>query len=29
MLLDIVKRNPIPAALTGLGLGWLYLNRPA
>jgi len=25
-LLDMIKRNPWPASLIGLGLGWLYLN---
>nr|CAA9221783.1 hypothetical protein AVDCRST_MAG63-536 [uncultured Armatimonadetes bacterium] len=26
-LMDIVKANPVPATLIGLGLGWLYLNH--
>lgn len=26
-LIDLVQQNPIPAALVGLGLGWLYMNR--
>ena len=26
-ILEIIQRNPIPAALTGLGLAWLYMNR--
>ncbi len=26
-IMEIVKRNPVPAALVGLGLGWLYMNR--
>jgi len=26
-LFDTVKQNPVPAALTGLGLLWLYRNR--
>jgi hypothetical protein len=28
-LLELIKRNPVPAALTGLGLAWLYMNRSA
>jgi len=26
-MLDLVKQNPVPAALVGIGLGWLYMNR--
>jgi len=26
-IMDLIRRNPMPAALVGLGLGWLYLNR--
>jgi ElaB/YqjD/DUF883 family membrane-anchored ribosome-binding protein len=26
-LLGLIQRNPIPAALVGIGLGWLYMNR--
>jgi len=26
-IVDLVMANPIPAALVGLGLGWLYMNR--
>jgi len=26
-IVETVKQNPIPAALVGLGLGWLYMNR--
>jgi len=26
-VLDLIQRNPVPAALVGIGLGWLYLNR--
>lgn len=25
-LIDTVRQNPIPAALVGIGLGWLYMN---
>ncbi len=25
-ILDVIKQNPLPASLIGLGLGWLYLN---
>jgi vacuolar-type H+-ATPase subunit H len=28
-ILETVKANPIPAALTGLGLAWLYMSRPS
>lgn len=24
-----IQQNPIPAALVGLGLGWMFLNRPS
>jgi ElaB/YqjD/DUF883 family membrane-anchored ribosome-binding protein len=26
-ILETIKQNPIPAALTGIGLGYLYMNR--
>lgn len=26
-LVDTIKANPIPAALVGIGLGWLWMNR--
>jgi len=26
-ILETVKRNPIPAAMAGIGLGWLFMNR--
>jgi len=26
MVLETIKQNPIPAALVGIGLGWLYMN---
>jgi len=26
-VVDLIQQNPIPAALVGVGLGWLYLNR--
>lgn len=26
-VIQLVKQNPVPAALVGLGLGWLYMNR--
>jgi len=26
-LVETIKQNPIPAALAGLGLGWLWMNR--
>jgi len=26
-LMDTIKQNPIPAALVGLGLSWLFMNR--
>jgi len=25
--LDLIQQNPIPAALVGIGLGWMYMNR--
>jgi len=28
-LMDTVKANPMPAALVGLGVSWLLLNRPS
>lgn len=28
-LIDLIQRNPVPAALVGIGLGWLYINRSA
>lgn len=28
-LVEIVKANPIPAAMVGLGLAWLAMNRPS
>jgi ElaB/YqjD/DUF883 family membrane-anchored ribosome-binding protein len=28
-LVETVKANPLPAAVVGLGLGWMFLNRPA
>jgi hypothetical protein len=27
-LMETVKANPLPAAVVGLGLGWMFLNRP-
>jgi len=27
-LVETVKANPLPAAVVGLGLGWMFLNRP-
>jgi ElaB/YqjD/DUF883 family membrane-anchored ribosome-binding protein len=27
-MLDTIKANPMPAALVGLGLGWMFVNRP-
>jgi uncharacterized protein YjbJ (UPF0337 family) len=27
-VLETIKANPMPAALVGLGLGWMLLNRP-
>jgi len=26
-IVDLVRQNPVPAALVGIGLGWLYMNR--
>lgn len=26
-VIDLIQRNPVPAALVGVGLGWLYMNR--
>lgn len=26
-LMETIKQNPLPAALVGLGLGWLWMNR--
>jgi len=26
-ILDLIQQNPVPAALVGIGLGWLYMNR--
>jgi len=26
-VIELIRRNPIPAALVGVGLGWLYMNR--
>lgn len=26
-MMDTVRQNPIPAALVGIGLGWLFMNR--
>jgi len=26
-MMDTIRENPIPAALVGLGLGWLFMNR--
>jgi ElaB/YqjD/DUF883 family membrane-anchored ribosome-binding protein len=26
-IIDLIQRNPMPAALVGIGLGWLYMNR--
>jgi vacuolar-type H+-ATPase subunit H len=26
-MLDTIKQNPVPAALAGIGLGWLYMKR--
>ena len=26
-LVELIQRNPVPAALVGIGLGWLYMNR--
>jgi ElaB/YqjD/DUF883 family membrane-anchored ribosome-binding protein len=26
-LVETIKRNPVPAAMAGIGLGWLWMNR--
>ena len=26
-LMDTIRQNPVPAAMVGLGLGWLFMNR--
>ena len=26
-IVDTIKRNPVPAALAGIGIGWLWMNR--
>jgi ElaB/YqjD/DUF883 family membrane-anchored ribosome-binding protein len=26
-IMDLIQQNPVPAALVGIGLGWLYMNR--
>jgi len=26
-IVDMIKQNPVPSALVGVGLGWLYMNR--
>lgn len=26
-IFDTIKRNPLPSAIAGLGLGWLFMNR--
>src|SRR5690349_12218503 len=28
-LIETIKANPMPAALVGLGVGWMLLNRPS
>jgi hypothetical protein len=28
-VMDTIKANPMPAALVGLGVGWMLLNRPS
>jgi hypothetical protein len=28
-LVETIKANPMPAALVGLGLGWMFMNRPS
>jgi len=28
-IVDLIQENPVPAALVGIGLGWLYMNRSA
>jgi hypothetical protein len=27
-VMETIKTNPMPAALVGIGLGWMFLNRP-
>jgi hypothetical protein len=27
-VMETIKANPMPAALVGIGLGWMFLNRP-
>ena len=26
-MMDTIRQNPIPAAMVGIGLGWLFMNR--
>ena len=26
-IVDLIKQNPVPSTLVGVGLGWLYMNR--
>jgi ElaB/YqjD/DUF883 family membrane-anchored ribosome-binding protein/vacuolar-type H+-ATPase subunit H len=26
-IVELIQQNPVPAALVGIGLGWLYMNR--
>jgi ElaB/YqjD/DUF883 family membrane-anchored ribosome-binding protein len=28
-VVETIKANPMPAALVGLGIGWMFLNRPS
>jgi len=28
-VMDTIVANPVPAAITGIGLGWLWMNRPS
>jgi len=28
-IVELIQQNPLPAALVGIGLGWLYMNRSA
>jgi len=28
-IMDTIVANPLPAAITGIGLGWLWMNRPS
>jgi hypothetical protein len=28
-IVETIKTNPMPAALVGLGVGWMFLNRPS